>query len=374
MNSLVDFFSNQATQQLSQFSIFVILISAVLAIAAKPIIKWLSYGREEDSRSQIRIRLMRALNIMIIVVVLLKTLFTGDFSASWIDKIIQVLIVIYFAVLSTQVIHFFLLRRFGKGRSVGNQMSYADSYSSRLLSLFSGTFIAIIACIGILKIIGLDSWLQAGGVLGIIGIFLAMTQASWAPDIIAGLIILNSRRCEENDIIQLHDSGSLITAQVFKTKFFHTELLELKNNHRLMIRNDKMRDVVLHNLSRFASAKGLRECLSFNIGYEHSENDVSAMFMRAFNQFDSEYNAREEQFEPEIRVLETGDYAVKWGVFYYIKDVKNILSIRQQLLSMILAESIRSDISLATPMLQDISAAIQPSQLYDQDSKFKDQA
>jgi len=170
---------------------------------------------------------------------------------------------------------------------------------------------------------------------------------------VAGLIILNSKRCEEGDVIQFHDNGKTIVAQVFKTKFFHTELLDLTNNHRLMMRNDMMRSIILHNLSRFASAKGLREKLTFNIGYEHLEADVTAMFTRAFEKFDAETELREEQFTPEIRVLETGDYAVQWGVFYYVKTVKSILFIRQSLNSYILAESIESGISLSTPILQD---------------------
>ncbi|MGH1427465.1 MAG: mechanosensitive ion channel family protein [Arenicella sp.] len=358
MNSVTSFFSNQLGTHLSQFDITVVVISIVLAVAAKPIIKWLSYGRQEENRSQIRIQVMRVLNILIIGAIILKTVFTSNADASWLAKIVQVLITIYFAVLGTQVIHFFLLKRFGKQRNSGEQTIITDSYASRALSIFCGAFIAIIAAVGILQIIGLESWLQAGGVFGIVGIFLAMTQASWAPDIIGGLIILNSRRCDEGDIIQFHDNGQPIIAQVFKTKFFHTELLELTNNHRLMIRNDRMRHVILHNLSRFASAKGLRECLSFNIGYEHLEADVSAMFERAFAKFDDSTELREEQFRPEIRVLETGDYAVKWGVFYYIKNIKEMLAIRQSLLSYILDESIASDISLATPTLQEMRAEI----------------
>jgi len=352
----MSFFIEKIQSNLSELDILVIIISVLLALAAKPIIKWLSYGREEESQSQTRIYIMRVLNGLIVGAIFIKTIFSATFDATWIEKIIQVLIIIYFAVLCTQIAHFFLLKRFGRYRKFGDKKTIADSYASRALSLFSGTFIALVAAIGVLKVIGLDSWLQAGGVFGIVGIFIAMTQSSWAPDLLGGLIILNSRRCEEGDIVQFYDNGMPIIAQVFKTKFFHTELLELKNNHRLMVRNDKMRDVVLHNLSRFASAKGLRECLTFNIGYEHHESEVKEMFNRALSQFDHLHDMREEQFEAEIRVLETGDYAVQWGVFYYIKDVKNILGIRQQLLSIILAESINSEISLATPMLQEINA------------------
>lgn len=348
-------------EHLSQFDLIAIAISLVLAVATKPIIHWLNHG-SNDNNSQTRIFIMRVLNILIILAIILKTVFTSTFESTWLVRIVQVLITIYFAVLTTQIAYYFLLKRFGRARST-DQMGFADTYSSRALGLFFGVFIAIIAAIIVLKIIGLDSWLETGGVLGIIGIFLAMTQSSWAPDLVAGLIILNSKRCDEGDIVQIFDHDKTIVAQVFKTKFFHTELLDLANNHRLMVRNVALRDMILHNLSRFASAKGLRECLCFNIGYEHLEKDVTAMFLRAFEKFDSEHELREEQFAPEVRVLETGDYAVQWGVFYYIKDVKNILLTRQAIRSCILAESLNSDISLATPVLQDINAAINKADL-----------
>ena len=92
MNSLISFFSEHLGQPLNQFSVLVIIISAVLAIAAKPIIAWLSYGRQEESRSRMRIRLMRILNILIIVAVLVKTFFSASFDSTWPEIIIQVLI------------------------------------------------------------------------------------------------------------------------------------------------------------------------------------------------------------------------------------------------------------------------------------------
>ena len=194
--------------------------------------------------------------------------------------------------------------------------------------------------------------LEAGGALGIIGLFLAMTQASWAPDVISGLIILNSRLCEEGDVIQFNMDGSTVVASIFKTKLFHTECLDLANNHRLMIRNAKLRDHGLQNLSRFASAKGLRECILFNIDYQHSQEEVTAMMERAFSEIDKAEDVREEQYEPEIFVHDTGDYAVTWAVYYYIKDIKRLLRIKQIFRSYVLAEAERSNISLSTPILQ----------------------
>ena len=187
-----------------------------------------------------------------------------------------------------------------------------------------------------------------------------MTQASWAPDIISGLIILNSRLCEEGDVIQFNMDGQTIVASIFKTKLFHTECLDLANNHRLMIRNARLRDCGLQNLSRFASARGLRECLHFNIDYKHSSEEIKQLMIRAFEQIDQNESVREEQYEPEVMVYDTADFAVTWAVYYYIKDVKNLLKTKQIIRRYILEESVRSNISLATPTLQ--SSEIEISQ------------
>ena len=345
-------------QAFSVADLTIMTMSIALLILAKPLISWLNSGRSNTEHVIARVSMMRSLNALIILAVLIKsfvrTKLPEVISQSLFTHIVEVLITVYFTALLIQVVHYVILHRFGKRREIQEKVTLADSYASRALSLFAGLFIAVIALIMTLKGLGLNSWLEASGVLGIIGLFLAMTQGTWAPDLLSGLIILNSRLCEEGDVIQLNLDGKDTIASVFKTKFFHTEFLQLANNHRLMIRNAKVRDCNVHNLSRFASARGLRECLSFNIGYEHSEQEVTAMFERAIKKLDETTAVREEQFSPEIRILETGDYAVTWGLFYHTKDIKAVLPTRQLVRSYILNESIRSNISLATPQLHQM--------------------
>ncbi|MBL4674584.1 MAG: mechanosensitive ion channel family protein [Arenicella sp.] len=329
-----------------QLNLFIIGASLVLFIAARPICRWLS----DDDGLSIRISMMRVLNSLIILGVLADELLLRD--ETLLSKLTYSLIVIYFAVVGTQFINFLIHQRFGKVRKSKSKRQVSDTYSSRGLSLFVAAVVTVVAIVSCLRILGLNSLLEAGGAVGIIGIFLAMTQASWAPDIISGLIILNSRMAEEGDVVQFNMGNRNIVASIFKTKVFHTEFLDLSNNHRLMVRNAKLRDYGLQNLSRFASAKGLRERLLFNIGYAHSQQEVTDMMNRAFAEIDKSESLREHQFEPEVMVLDTGDYAVEWAVNYYIKDVKQLLKIKQIFRSYILAESVRSNISLATPNLQ----------------------
>lgn len=335
-------------QNFNQLDAFIICASFLLFISASPICRWLN----DDDSLATRASMMRVLNALIIIGVLADILIH---NIEVLSKLTHSLIVIYFAVLGTQIINFFIRQRFGKVRSNSNSNSnkkqISDTYSSRGLSLFVATVVTVVAIVSCLRILGLNSLLEAGGAIGIIGLCLAMTQASWAPDIISGLIILNSRLCEEGDVVQFSMDNNTITASIFKTKLFHTECLDLVNNHRLMIRNAKLRDHGLQNLSRFASAKGLRERLLFNIDYKHSKEEVTAMIERAFERIDKHEGMREEQFAPEIMVHDTGDYAVTWAVFYYIKDVKSLLKIKQTFRAYILAESVRSNISLSTPNL-----------------------
>lgn len=345
--------TNHLSEHFNQLDLFTLGASLVLFFAAQPICRWLN----DDEGLVTRVSMMRALNFLIVLAVIANAYFFIENEL--LPKITQSLIVIYFTVLSTQVINFFVRQRFGKKRTSNNKVNVSDTYSSRGLSLFVVTMMTIIAIVSCLRLLGFDSVLEAGGALGLMGLFLAMTQSSWAPDIISGLIILNSRLCEEGDVIQFNMDGSQIVASIFRTKLFHTECLDLANNHRLMVRNAKLRDYGLQNLSRFASAKGLRERLLFNIDYANSKQEVTSMMHRAFESVDRLGGIREEQFEPEIMVHDTGDYAVTWAVFYYIKDVKKLLGIKQQIREHILAESIRSNISLATPSLQNAQVIIE---------------
>jgi len=307
------------------------------------------------------------LNFLIILAVIINAVLSH--GNDWLVKTTQCLIVIYFAVLVTQIINFFIRRRLGKVHKTKNKVTISDTYSSRGLSLIVAILMSIIAIISCLRLLGLNSLLEAGGALGVIGLVLAMTQASWAPDIISGLIVLNSRFCEDGDVIQFNMDGKDVVASIFKTKLFHTECLDLANNHRVMIRNAKLRDFGIQNLSRVASARGLRERLLFNIDYKHSEQEVKSMMDRAFKNIDDIEDVREDQHETEVLVFDTGDYAVTWAVYYYIKDIKRILKIRQLFRSYILAESVKSNISLATPILQQNQITLEQGQISSQSNQ-----
>ena len=336
--------------KLDSFGYLLIGVNLLLMLFASFILK-LAYNQPEKvSNFSRKVMIFRALNLLIILSYGYFRFFQDKTNKTFLINIVGVLAIIYFAYLAMHIAHGFLVRIYGKKRELNNEISFISTYQTRLLSIFSSIFIAIIALVGIIRLLGFDSVLEAGGVIGLIGVFLALTSSIWAPDIFHGLIILNSDMLSEGDIIQFHDN-KLFYGRVHKTKVFHTVILSIPTNHRVMIRNSKLRDFTVHNLSKFASAKGLRECLSFKISYDTQVEAVKDLFNTVYEAAKSdEFIFMEEQYEFQYGVKDTGDHAVEWVFYYHTKDVDKLLLTRQRMLLLMLETSNEKGISLSTPI------------------------
>lgn len=331
-----------------------ILATNVLLILVAPLIIKLIYHEDSGSSGFLRkVRILRALNLLIIISVLIYIFgihLADQNGRSWIMKGVGTLVIIYLAYLCSHIVSYFITQYYGREKEIDGVKRRIPNYQSRLMSIFSSIFITIIALISIVQLMEQDDLLKAGGVIGIIGVFFALTQSTWAPDIFSGLIILNSNMMEEGDVIEINDVDK-IYGVVYKTRVFHTVILNIVNNHRIMIRNSRLRDFTVHNLSKFSSAKGLREMLSFKIGYDVPADQVRKLFNDAFTKICEDADiAIETQHCFEMGVHETGDHAVEWRVFYFTKAIDKLPRTRQQILEVILNTSIDHDISLSTPL------------------------
>ena len=344
----MDLFQSIITDALNLFQLmnavdlFVVTINLSLMVFAKQIIRLVYHDEMTDRKRLNRVHVLRILNLFIIISFTYFHAYSSVEEKSIGIKLVSILVTIYMGYLISHISAFFIRQRYGRIREVNGDKKTIETYNSRLLSLLSGMFIFIIVLISVVQILEFDSLLEAGGVIGFIGVFFALTQNAWAPDIFSGLIILNSGMVEEGDVIELSEGADCLGV-IFKTKMFHTEVLNIVNNHRIMIKNSKLREYLIHNLSKFASAQGLRE-------NDVRAEDVRALFQQAFElATDNADIAIESQYPLEIGVIETGDHAVEWVVFYYTKDVKNILVTRQNFRELILNLSNKECISLATP-------------------------
>jgi len=325
-------------------------INLFLLLFARVILTYFYQTPEKVPGFNRKVMIFRALNLLIMITYGYYRFFQDQHNKNLLFNMLATLAIIYLAYLAMHLAQAFIVRQYGKKREINGKTRYTATYQTRLLSIFSSIMIAVIALVGIIRMLGFDSLLEAGGVIGLIGVFLALTSSIWAPDIFHGLIILNSDMFSEGDIIQFKDNENIL-GMVYKTKIFHTVILNSVNNHRIMIRNTKLRDFTVHNLSRFASAKGLRESLRFKIGYNVPADDVETLFKTVYERAKENHDIPiEDQYALEYGIQETGDHAVEWVFYYYTKEVDKLISTRQRLLQLMLSTAQEKGISLATPI------------------------
>ena len=345
---------------------YVILgVNILLLVFARQILNRVYQNPEKVPNFSRKVMIFRALNLLIMITYGYYRFFQDKEGKGLGLNILATLAIIYFAYLAMHLAHAFLVRQYGKEREINGKKRYTSTYQTRLLSIFSSVFIGIVALISIIRLLGFDSVLEAGGVIGLFGVFLALTSSIWAPDIFNGLIILNSDMFSEGDVI-LFDDSEQVYGLVYKTKVFHTVILNIVNNHRIMIRNSKLRDFTVHNLSKFASARGLRESLVFKIGYDVSSDDVRSLFESVYEAAKIDKSIFiEDQYDLEYGVKETGDHAVEWVFFYYTKEVEKLMLTRQRLLQLMLETSVEKGISLSTPFTIESLDSNKASNKYD---------
>ncbi len=358
IDTLKEYLAEFSEAEFTNIELILLISCFCLIVLARPIFVHIFHKSLDDKQNINQLQVFRAGGLLIIVVLLLNHFIFGqDSGTNGIAKrLIGVNMVVFSAFWASQILQFLIRRQYGKTREVAGEKVISDTHNSRLLSLLVVSLVFVFALIGIVQVLGFDDLLKAGGIIGVIGVMLALTQASWAPDIISGLILLNSDFIDEGDVIEINDGK--MTALVFRTKLFHTELFNLVNNNRVLLKNAKLREMTIQNLSKFASVRGYRENLSFKIGYDQRPADVRAMFEAAFERVLKVNEIAIDSNHPmEVQIIDTGDYAIKWGVYYYTKEVKQLIKTRQRFIEIILDESIQRGISLSTPDLyQRISA------------------
>ena len=341
----------QQLSDLSTLEYFLLFSCVLLVLFARLIFKHVFRLPSDSQQYSRKLKTFKATAFLIIAAILLnRFIFSDGTHDSTAAKLLGIIIIVFSAFWTTQILQYFIRRQYGQTRELSGETVITDSYNSRLLGVLVTVLVVIFSLISIVQLLGLDSLLEAGGVIGFIGVMLALTQGAWAPDIISGLVILNSDLLNSGEIVELDDGK--VTAQVFRIKLFFTELLDLVNNNRILIKNAKLREKTINNRSKFSSAKGYREKHVFKIGYDADVAAVKAMFERVYELAvkDSDITI-EDNHALEIRIQDTGDYAVEWAVYYYTKQVRYVIKTRQLFKELTLKESLRSGISLATPDL-----------------------
>lgn len=353
--NFLDLLLQSPLNKIGLFEGLLLLANLLLVILARPIVLAISQDNKSPAQLTQRVRLLRGLNLLLIAISVGSFFFAESSRAPFFTQAIVVICILYAAHFLNYLFQYFVESYYGKKRMIANKLTVIPTYQTRLLSILGAIFITLVALIFIVQQLGFDSLLKAGGAIGIIGVILGLTQASWAPDIISGLIILNSDMLEEGDIIELDDG---LICRVYKTKLFHTQLLNIRNNHRVMLRNVALRDMMIKNLSRFSSAKGLRECLAFHIGYDCPAAAVRTVLTESLALLPEAVREHLGESSAEVVLLEAGDHALKWGLLYFIKRVDKVVVVRRAVRETVLEHAQAANISLATPFTVDLEGKL----------------
>jgi len=335
--------------QFDFWDLLVLSINVLLFVFSKRILSTFYHEPVDSRRFKLGVTLLRVCNLLVVVAFTYYHVSSNIGVKSVAYKIVAILVILYLSYAALHFTLYYIRLRYGKSREIDGKVNFYETYNSRLLSIFATIFIFIVSFVAVIQVTGFENLLQAGGAIGVIGVFFALTQSAWAPDLFSGLIILNSGMVEVGDVVEF-SNGDRTLGVVYKTKVFHTEILNIVNNHRVMIKNAKLREHTIHNLSKFASAKGLRECLRFKIGYDIAPDKVKHMFNEAYKTAEQSKSCLIEfQYPLEIGLDDAGDYALDWVVYYYTKEVKHIVRTRQVFRETILESATQFKISLATP-------------------------
>lgn len=343
-----------------------------LFIFARPLLNLIAPG--EDNKSKIKI--FRALNIVVLLLHLLDLILSGATSNyhHYFIKLGYSLMIIYAGMLAYSFFGSVSKKRFGRERKLDNKTVYSETYSTRLVNLVLLVLIALTVIYALIIVWEANSLLETTGIFGILIAFLAFTSSVWAPDIISGLIILNSQSLEDGDVVVIN--GHPNEYVISRVTLIYVILYDIRNNHRTLMRNSQFTSRRVDNLSRVASTNGVRQALTYKIGYPqftgHSDDraeqlkdfrkTIDDLFTRTFEACKDRKDVKINEAKPfEWAMTSAGDYALEYTLWIYLERIPNtkITSrLRQHLMGTIYkvneevyTASIIEDIDLSTPDL-----------------------
>ena len=348
----------------------VFALNIALFIFAKPLLNLIAPS--EDNTSKVKI--FRALNVLVLLLHFLDLILTGATSNyhHYFIKLGYSLMIIYAGMLVYSFFGSLSKKRFGRERVQDDKTVYSETYSTRLVNLVLLVLIAMTAIYTLIVIWEADGLLGPTGIFGILMAFLAFTSSVWAPDIISGLIILNSQSLEDGDVVVI--DGHKNEYVISRVTLIYVILYDIRNNHRTLMRNSLFTGQRVDNLSRVASTNGVRQGLTYKIGYPeftgHKEDraaqlknfrdTIEDMFTQAFEVCKEREDIKINETKPfEWALTNTGDYALEYTLWIYLERIPNtkITSrLRQHLMGTIYkvneevyTASILENIDLSTP-------------------------
>ena len=313
---------------------FLFALNVILLVFARPIVNLVAPGQNNDAR----VRILRGLNVLVIALhgldFALRQTVTG--YEGYVIKLGSSLMVVYGGVFLHSLAGTFSRRRFGRTREQDEQRIFVETYNSRLVGIVLLAVIVVTTIYILIKVWGADSLLETTGIFGIFIAFLAFTSSIWAPDIVSGLIILNSDILADGDVVVIE--GQPDEYIIARVTLIYVVLYDVRNNHRTLMRNTQFIDSRIDNLSRIASSDGVRQSYTYKIGYPEMGDTAEARTaaLAAYRaRIDAMFQAANAACIENVDVLinpnapfewaltSAGDFALEYTLWFYLDRIPN---------------------------------------------------
>jgi small-conductance mechanosensitive channel len=324
----------------------VLSTNLLLFIFSKPLIS--AFKKSSDSAvNSSKLWSLRAINVI---------LFLLYFSALFIHDIAKPIsltgLSLLVAFLCVHFLQLFILHKFGRIREIDGTEYRTETYQSEMFGLMVMLITVIAAIVIVIHIWGLTDWLKATSVLGVLALIIFSTKDVWAPDNINGLILLYNGDIEPGSVIRVDEYKLLaITMQITLTQTIFRDLL---TKHVITLPNSKLRDTKVEVLSK-SPASGLLCFVEFNLAYGLSAADAEQFLEEVWELTCEKESAINPDKKPSVRLVETGDHAVRWRLGYWIKNVYAICEAELSIKRIAYEHALREEIKLETPLTHVIN-------------------
>ena len=372
MDAISQFFPQLGQTELS-IHMMIFVGNILLFLFAKPILQFI----DPVGATEPKVRLFKAVNVLVFALHLISLVMlkANIDHQDYFKNIGYSIMAVYGMMLLYSFLGAQVKKRFGKKRTLDSKTVFMETYSSRLVNLIM-LLILILTLIYILILIW-NAQDKFAGIYGILAAFLTFTAGLWAPDIISGLIILNTEILEDGDVVML--DGHKNEYVIGRVTLIYVVLYDIRNNHRTLMRNSQFTQNRIDNLSRVTSSNGIRQGLLYKIGYPifrgnrderlaqlaEFKKSIADMFTSANEACVEDENIMVNGSKPfDWAMTNAGDFALEYTLWVYLERIPNTKitsTIRKHLMGTIYKvneavydASIAEDIDLSTPDVQQI--------------------
>jgi small-conductance mechanosensitive channel len=336
-----------STFSLSNFSTFdyvVLSINLLLFLFSRPLVQ--GFKRSDSKSVSSKLYALRAINIILFFLYI-----AALFVEGWSKQISLTGLTFLLAFIFSHLLHIFIIKKFGRGREIDGVDYHTETYQSEVFSLLITLITVIASIVIVINIWGMNDWLKATSVLGVLAILVFSTKDVWIPDNISGLILLYNSDIESGAVVKIDDQNLL--AIVVQTSLTRTTFRDLKTRHHIVLPNTLIRNSKIEILSK-GPASGLMQFVHFNIAYGIPASKVENLLRNIWEKACEASSAINAEREPEISVVDTGDHAVNWRLGYKLKNLYQMLDVECMVKRIAYELAEAQKIELQTPLTHNI--------------------